>query len=154
MGKFNSMVAGLTQPVIMTYRAEPTHDHPSGKVYSVRTAPDGMLAKAFMRYEQMTKVLSVDNPLLFYCIMTVIETAPVDRQAELLRLAIKENLIPVPTGYTESGMPVYRMADLGTRAGMSDEEAQQTLEEILRVRVEDGLGEGFLTDGSNMMLVQ
>jgi len=71
-------------------------------------------------------------------------------KAEMHQKAKELNLLPPPSGYTDDGEPMYRLEDIAKHLGMSFEDAEQHLLQMMDNRQEVGLPNDGVLINSNI----
>jgi len=153
--KFLKLATKLTKPVDMIHWHKPTAEHPDGYCYNAPSTISPVFIAAVAQYARLSALLPANHPLCHAATIIVIQTVPLERQGELLPIAIELGLIPIPTVYdSESGMGVYQMEKWGREAGLTDEEMSVAFDEIMRMRTAAGLKECILPYDAELLMMQ
>ena len=95
--------------------------------------------KAFDHYKAMIKQYGDDHPITEQALMLTMHYTPEHIKAEMHQKAKELNLLPPPSGYTDDGQPMYRLEDIASHLGMSFEDAEQHLLQMMDNRQQVGL---------------
>jgi hypothetical protein len=109
--------------------------------------------EAVAQYATISASLTAHHPLCHAAMMIVLATAPPERQDEMLDIALDCDLIPKITAYHDE-VPVYDMEIFGRAAGLTDEESEQVLDEIMEMRRAAGLSSCICPDDAQLQMVQ
>lgn len=112
--------------------------------------------KAFDHYKTMLKQYGEHHPITEQALILTMHYTPEHIKAEMNQKAKELNLLPPPSGYTDDGQPMYRLEDIAKNFGISFEEAEQHLLQMMDNREKVGLSnDGVLIDSNiNINLVQ
>ena len=112
--------------------------------------------KAFDHYKNMVKQYGNDHPITEQAFLLTLHYTPDHIKAEMDAKAKELNLLPRPSGYTDDGEPMYRLEDIAKHFGISFEEAEQHLLQMMDNRQKVGLSnDGVLINpNSNFNRVQ
>ena len=103
--------------------------------------------KAFDHYKAMLKQYGDDHPITEQALMLTMHYTPEHIKAEMHQKAKELNLLPPPSGYTDEGEPMYSLEDIAKHFGISFEEAEQQLLQMMNNRQQVGLSnDGVLTN--------
>ena len=97
--------------------------------------------KALKYYELMLKLHGEEHPITMQAFMLAFEYSPQHLKDEAFKMA--EQYLPKPSGCLDSGQPVYNLKDIADHNGMTFEEAEKNLLNMMQQRKELGLS----TDG-------
>lgn len=115
-----------------------------------RASPEFL--KAMEHYKAMLDQYGDDHPITQRAFMLVWEYSPQWLKDEMDEV-ITEHL-PKPSGYLDNGEPVYNLADIAKHQGISLEEAEQNLLEMMQNREELGLSNDGLLVNDNVNRIQ
>ena len=112
--------------------------------------------KAFDHYKAMIKQYGDDHPITEQALMLTMHYTPEHIKEEMHQKAKELNLLPPPSGYTDDGEPMYQLEDIAKHFGISFEEAEQRLLQMMDNRQQVGLSnDGILINpNSNFNRVQ
>ena len=112
--------------------------------------------KAFDHYKNMVKQYGNDHPITEQAFMLTLHYMPEHIKAEMHEKAKELNLLPSVSGYTDDGEPMYQLEDIAKHFGISFEEAEQRLLQMMDNRQQVGLSnDGILINpNSNFNRVQ
>ena len=100
--------------------------------------------KAFDHYKNMVKQYGDDHPITEQALMLTLHYTPEHIKAEMNQKAKELNLLPPVSGYTDEGEAMYSLEDIAKHFGMSIEEAEQQLLQMMDNRQQVGLSnDGF-----------
>lgn len=103
--------------------------------------------KAFDHYKAMLEQYGEHHPVTEQALMLTMHYTPKYIKAEMHQKAKELNLLPPPSGYTDDDEPMYRLEDIASHLGMSFEEAEQHLLQMMDNRRDVGLSnDGVLID--------
>ena len=97
--------------------------------------------KALNHYRAMVKQYGEEHPITMQAFMLAFEYSPQQLKDEAFKMA--EQHLPKPSGCLESGQPVYNLQDIADHNGVTFEEAEKNLLNMMQQRKELGLS----TDG-------
>ena len=97
--------------------------------------------KAMNHYKAMVKQYGEEHPITMQAFMLAFEYSPQHLKDEAFKMA--EQYLPKPSGCLDSGQPVYNLKDIADHHGMTFEEAEKNLLNMMQQRKELGLS----TDG-------
>ena len=112
--------------------------------------------KAFDHYKAMVKQYGDDHPITEQALILTMHYTPEHIKEEMHQKAKELNLLPPPSGYTDDGEPMYQLEDIAKHFGISFEEAEQRLLQMMDNRQQVGLSnDGVLINpNSNFNRVQ
>lgn len=112
--------------------------------------------KAFDHYKAMVKQYGDDHPITEQAFILTMHYTPEHIKEEMHQKAKELNLLPPPSGYTDEGDPMYSLEDIAKHFGISFEEAEQHLLQMMDNRQKVGLSnDGVLINpNSNFNRVQ
>ena len=112
--------------------------------------------KAFDHYKAMLEQYGDDHPITEQALILTMHYTPEHIKEEMHQKAKELNLLPPPSGYTDDGEPMYRLEDIAKHFGISFEEAEQHLLQMMDNRQKVGLpNDGILINpNSNFNRVQ
>ncbi len=112
--------------------------------------------KAFDHYKNMVKQYGDDHPITEQALILTMHYTPEHIKEEMHQKAKELNLLPPPSGYTDEGDPMYSLEDIAKHFGISFEEAEQHLLQMMDNRQKVGLSnDGVLINpNSNFNRVQ
>lgn len=109
---------------------------------------------AVERHEAMQATLGEDHPLTQRAFALVWELAPHELKTIMTAQAREMGLIPEhPDGYLDSGEPVYNLHSIARQMGMTEAEAQESLQAFLADRAALGL-DCPLVDPTDVHIIQ
>ena len=97
--------------------------------------------KAMNHYRAMVKQYGEEHPITMQAFMLAFEYSPQHLKDEAFKMA--EQYLPKPSGCLDNGQPVYNLKDLADHNGVTFEEAEKNLLNMMQQRKELGLS----TDG-------
>ena len=97
--------------------------------------------KAMNHYRAMVQQYGEEHPITMQAFMLAFEYSPQQLKDEAFKMA--EQHLPKPSGCLDSGQPVYNLKDIADHHGMTFEEAEKNLLNMMQQRKELGLS----TDG-------
>lgn len=80
-----------------------------------------------------------DHPLTQRAFALVMELAPAELKTQMANMAREMGLLPDADGYLEDGSPVYRLESIATKLGMTEDEAQTSVQAFMADRAALGL---------------
>ena len=95
--------------------------------------------KAFDHYKNMVKQYGDDHPITEQALTLTLHYTPEHVKAEMNQKAKELNLLPPVSGYTDEGEPMYSLEDIAKHFGMSVEDAEQQLLQMMDNRQQVGL---------------
>ena len=112
--------------------------------------------KAFDHYKNMVKQYGNDHPITEQAFILTMHYTPEHIKAEMHQKAKELNLLPPVSGYTDDGEAMYQLEDIAKHFGISFEEAEQRLLQMMDNRQKVGLpNDGILINpNSNFNRVQ
>lgn len=112
--------------------------------------------KAFDHYKAMLEQYGEHHPITEQALMLTMHYTPEHIKEEMHQKAKELNLLPPPSGYTDDGEPMYQLEDIAKHFGISFEEAEQRLLQMMDNRQQVGLSnDGVLINpNSNFNRVQ
>lgn len=103
--------------------------------------------KAFDHYKAMLDQYGEHHPITEQALILTMHYTPEHIKAEMHQKAKELNLLPPPSGYTDDGEPMYCLEDIAKHFGISFEEAEQQLLQMMGNRQQVGLSnDGVLID--------
>ena len=106
--------------------------------------------KAFDHYKNMVKQYGDDHPITEQALMLTLHYTPEHIKAEMNQKAKELNLLPPVSGYTDEGEAMYSLEDIAKHFGMSIEEAEQQLSQMMDNRQQVGLSNDGILINSNI----
>lgn len=103
----------------------------------MNTTPEFM--SALDRHHAMSATLGKDHPLTQRAFTLVMELAPAELKTLMTEKARELGLIPEAHGYLADGSPVYRLEAIAERLGMTEAEAQESVQAFMADRIALGL---------------
>ena len=112
--------------------------------------------KAFDHYKAMLAQYGEHHPITEQALILTMHYTPEHIKEEMHQKAKELNLLPPPSGYTDDGEPMYQVEDIAKHFGISFEEAEQHLLQMMDNRQKVGLpNDGILINpNSNFNRVQ
>ena len=112
--------------------------------------------KAFDHYKAMLAQYGERHPITEQALILTMHYTPEHIKEEMHQKAKELNLLPPPSGYTDDGEPMYQLEDIAKHFGISFEEAEQRLLQMMDNRQQVGLSnDGVLINpNSNFNRVQ
>lgn len=112
--------------------------------------------KAFDHYKAMVKQYGDDHPITEQALILTMHYTPEHIKEEMHQKAKELNLLPPPSGYSDNGEPMYCLEDIAKHFGITFEEAEQRLLQMMDNRQKVGLpNDGILINpNSNFNRVQ
>ena len=112
--------------------------------------------KAFDHYKAMLAQYGEHHPITEQALILTMHYTPEHIKEEMHQKAKELNLLPPPSGYTNDGEPMYQLEDIAKHFGISFEEAEQRLLQMMDNRQQVGLSnDGVLINpNSNFNRVQ
>lgn len=105
--------------------------------------------KAFDHYKAMLDQYGEHHPITEQAFMLTLHYTPEHIKVEMDAKAKELNLLPPVSGYTDDGEPMYRVEDIAKHLGMSFEDAEQHLLQMMDNRQKVGLSnDGVLIDSN------
>ena len=95
--------------------------------------------KAFDHYKAMLEQYGDDHPITEQALILTMHYTPEHIKEEMHQKAKELNLLPPPSGYTDDGEPMYRLEDIAKHFGITYEEAEQRLLQMMDNRQKVGL---------------
>ena len=113
-------------------------------------------SKAMAHYKAMREQYGDDHPITEQALILTMHYTPEHIKEEMHQKAKELNLLPPPSGYTDDGEPMYQLEDIAKHFGISFEEAEQRLLQMMDNRQKVGLSnDGVLINpNSNFNRVQ
>ena len=106
--------------------------------------------KAFDHYKAMREQYGDDHPITEQALILTMHYTPEHIKKEMHQKAKELNLLPPPSGYTDEGDPMYSLEDIAKHFGISFEEAEQRLLQMMDNRQKVGLSnDGVLINPSS-----
>lgn len=106
--------------------------------------------KAFDHYKAMLEQYGEHHPITEQALILTMHYTPEHIKAEMHQKAKELNLLPPVTGYTDDGEPVYSLEDIAKHFGISFEEAEQHLLQMMDNRQKVGLSSDGVLTGPNV----
>ena len=106
--------------------------------------------KAFDHYKNMVKQYGDDHPITEQALILTMHYTPEHIKEEMHQKAKELNLLPPPSGYTDDGEPMYQLEDIAKHFGISFEEAEQRLLQMMDNRQQVGLSNDGVLINSNI----
>lgn len=106
--------------------------------------------KAFDHYKAMLDQYGEHHPITEQAFMLTLHYTPEHIKAVMDAKAKELNLLPPVSGYTDDGEPMYRLEDIAQHLGMSFEDAEQQLLQMMDNRQQVGLSNDGVLTGSNI----
>ena len=95
--------------------------------------------KAFDHYKAMLEQYGEHPPITEQAFILTMHYTPEHIKEEMHQKAKELNLLPPPSGYTDDGEPMYQLEDIAKHFGISFEEAEQRLLQMMDNRQQVGL---------------
>lgn len=95
--------------------------------------------KAITTHRLLVESLGLEHPETQKAMMLVMELTPPWMLDQFGDMAKEMNLMPEASGYLEDGTPMFRLEDIAEKLGLSQEEAEAALQEMLADRAAQGL---------------
>jgi len=103
--------------------------------------------KAFDHYKAMLAQYGEHHPITEQALILTMHYTPEHIKAEMHQKAKELDLLPPVSGYSDDGDPMYTLEDIAKHFGISFEEAEQRLLEMMDNRKKVGLSnDGVLID--------
>ena len=106
--------------------------------------------KAFAHYKAMREQYGERHPITEQALILTMHYTPEHIKEEMHQKAKELNLLPPPSGYTDDGEPMYRLEDIAKHFGISFEEAEQRLLQMMDNRQQVGLPNDGVLINSNI----
>jgi hypothetical protein len=103
----------------------------------MNTTPEFMAALDMHHSMQIT--MGLDHPLTQRAFALVMELAPAELKTLMADKAREMGLMPEALGYLDDGSPVYRLESIAQKLGMTEAEAQESVQAFMADRVALGL---------------
>lgn len=87
--------------------------------------------KAFDHYKAMLEQYGEHHPITEQALILTMHYTPEHIKAEMHQKAKELNLLPPVSGYTDDGEPMYSLEDIAKHFGISFEEAEQHLLQMM-----------------------
>jgi len=94
---------------------------------------------AIDRLLSMRATMGQDHPLTQRAFALVMELAPAELKTLMADKAREMGLMPEALGYLDDGSPVYRLESIAQKLGMTEAEAQESVQAFMVDRVALGL---------------
>ena len=91
------------------------------------------------RHQAMRATLGEDHPLTQRALTLVMELASPELQTVMTDKAREMGLIPEAHGYLDDGSPVYRLEAIAEKLGLTEAEAQASVQAFMADRMAMGL---------------
>ncbi|RZG73154.1 hypothetical protein [Acinetobacter sp. WCHAc060025] len=105
--------------------------------------------RAFDHYKAMLAQYGEHHPITEQALILTMHYTPEHIKEEMHQKAKELNLLPPPSGYTDDGEPMYQLEDIAKHFGISFEEAEQRLLQMMDNRQQVGLSnDGVLIDSN------
>jgi len=105
--------------------------------------------KAFDHYKAMLDQYGEHHPLTERALILTMHYTPEHIKAEIDVKAKELNLIPPASGYTDDGEPMYSLEDIAKHFGITFEEAERNLLQMMNNRQKVGLSNDGVLINSN-----
>ena len=106
--------------------------------------------KAFDHYKAMLAQYGEHHPITEQALILTMHYTPEHIKEEMHQKAKELNLLPPPSGYTDDGEPMYRLEDIAKHFGISLEEAEHRLLQMMDNRQQVGLSNDGVLINSNI----
>ena len=106
--------------------------------------------KAFDHYKAMLVQYGEHHPITEQALMLTMHYTPEHIKVEMHQKAKELNLLPSVSGYTDDGEPMYCLEDIATHFGISFEDAEQHLLQLMDNRQKVGLSNDGILINSNI----
>lgn len=106
--------------------------------------------KAFDHYKAMLAQYGEHHPITDQAFLLTMHYMPEHIKVEMDAKAKELNLLPPVTGYTDDGEPMYCLEDIAKHFGISFEEAEQRLLQMMDNRQQVGLSNDGVLINSNI----
>ena len=106
--------------------------------------------KAFDHYKAMLEQYGDKHPITEQAFLLTLYYMPEQIKAEMDAKAKELNLLPPPSGYTDDGDPMYNLEDVAKHLGVSFEEAESHLLQMMDNRQKVGLSNDGVLINSNI----
>lgn len=106
--------------------------------------------KAFDHYKAMIEQYGEHHPITEQALILTMHYTPEHIKEEMHQKAKELNLLPPPSGYTDDGEPMYQLEDIAKHFGISFEEAEQRLLQMMDNRQQVGLSNDGVLINSNI----
>lgn len=105
--------------------------------------------KAFDHYKAMLAQYGEHHPITEQALILTMHYTPEHIKVEMDAKAKELNLLPPVSGYTDDGEPMYQLEDIAKHFGITFEEAEQQLLQMMSNRQKVGLpNDGVLIDSN------
>lgn len=101
--------------------------------------PTPEFMSALDMHHAMLTTMGEDHPLTQRAFALVMELAPSELKTLMADKAREMGLMPDPDGYLDDGSPVYRLESVARKLGLSESEAQESVQAFMADRVALGL---------------
>lgn len=106
--------------------------------------------KAFDHYKAMLAQYGEHHSITEQALILTMHYTPEHIKEEMHQKAKELNLLPPPSGYTDDGEPMYQLEDIAKHFGISFEEAEQRLLQMMDNRQQVGLSNDGVLINSNI----
>ena len=106
--------------------------------------------KAFDHYKATLAQYGEHHPITEQALILTMHYTPEHIKEEMHQKAKELNLLPPPSGYTDDGEPMYQLEDIAKHFGISFEEAEQRLLQMMDNRQQVGLSNDGVLINSNI----
>ena len=106
--------------------------------------------KAFDHYKAMLDQYGEHHPITEQAFMLTLHYTPEHIKVEMDAKAKELNLLPPVSGYTDDGEPMYQLEDIAKHLGMSFEDAEQHLLQMMDNCQQVGLSNNGVLINSNI----
>jgi len=106
--------------------------------------------KAFDHYKAMLKQYGDDHPITEQALILTMHYTPDHIKAEMDAKAKELNLLPPVSGYTDEGEAMYSLDDIAKHFGISIDDAEQHLLQMMDNRQKVGLSNDGVLMNSNI----
>lgn len=101
-------------------------------------------------YKAMLEQYGQQHPITEQALALMMNCMPEHLKEEMHQMAKELNLLPKPSGYTDDGEPMYSLEDIAKHFGISIEEAEQQLLQMMNSRHQVGLDNDGILINSNI----
>ena len=108
--------------------------------------------KAMNHYRAMVKQYGEEHPITMQAFMLAFEYSPQHLKDEAYKMA--EQYLPKPSGCLDNGQPVYNLQDIADHHGITFEEAETNLLNMMQQREELGLSTDGVLINANVNPIQ
>jgi hypothetical protein len=94
---------------------------------------------AMKQYVILRDAHGEDHELTKDAFILLFSLAPDEYVDEAHNIAVEMNLIPDASGYLEDGLPMYKLDDIAAKNGVTIEEAEKSMSNILEIQSSAGI---------------